>query len=637
MHFLPNNYQSQNIYITNNKLNDQIEHIDFSDALKYMTNLMYLIEKITVNNDISNIVVEFITESKNLRDGFFNPDSTIKSDNIDDVEHKQKEPIKQKQKVPIKFLVGFFVSILLVGSAISGVLYIFNNSAPQRIICSDLVFPKFYLQRNDILKQMDKLLSAPNKINIIALVGMRGVGKTTVALQYADTQDASIIWKINAETPASIMLSLESLAYSICTTTLDKNEFYKIQKIKDTIKKENMIRIFLKNKVPLYKKWIIIYDNVTNISDIQIFTPHDIKTWGSEGKIIVTTTNSHIINNNYFSKQNIIYIPELSEQEKIELYTHILNITNADYEKDPNIKILLNAIPPFPLDVLQAAYYIRSTGIKPSKYIEYIKKKDDNFLKLEKSISNNISDNTSTRNNIIEFSLEVIQQQQEEAKSLLLLLSLINVENIPKNLLVAYKSEIVVNKFLQNMQIFSLIKEENNNDGIMSLHKSIQTNFLKNLDKGIYQKDYDDIALFLVNFVEQELQEGNKNKKLLFLIPHLEALLDYYDSFSSGSVFAIRNSLGNLYNQCANDSPKAIEILEYARLVALQESKRDSVNLIKNSIYLNDIYYKLGDFKKADNFFLEAEKIYKKQPKSCISPYLDYLLQKARKQINPKK
>ena len=65
------------------------------------------------------------------------------------------------------------------------------------------------------------------------------------------------------------------------------------------------------------------------------------------------------------------------------------------------------------------------------------------------------------------------------------------------------------------MQIFSLIKEENNDDGIISLHKSIQTNFLKNLDKGIYQKDYDDIALFLVNFVEQELQEGNKNKELL--------------------------------------------------------------------------------------------------------------------------
>jgi DNA-binding CsgD family transcriptional regulator len=618
--FLPSEHQTQSVYVTNKERVSNIEHIDFSDKFQYMTNLLYLIKAITNIKEINNIIIAFVSESKNLNAGFFSPNINAQGNNIT-TKHKPKAAI---------ILIWSFIYILLAGITIFSAGYIFNKKDSLPITSTDLETPRFYLQRDEILKQMDKLLSAPNQINTIALVGMGGSGKTTLALQYANTQNASIVWKINAETPTSTMISLEGLAYALCKTPLDKEEFYNIQKIGDIHKKEYMISIFLKNKAPLYKKWIMIYDNVSNFSDIQILLPRDIKSWGSEGKVIITTANSNISNNNYFSNQNIVYIPELNEQEKIKLYTHILGINNTDYKEDPNIQILLNNIPPFPLDVAQAAHYIRSTGITLSQYIKHVTKMDDDFLNLEKSIFNNISNYTNTRNNIVELSLKMIQQQQKEASDLLLLLSIIDIENIPKSLLIAYKSEIIINTFLQNMQNFSLIKHDNQHDKTLSLHQSIQANFLKNINKSIKEKDYDDIALFFINFIEKELQADSINEDLVLLIPHLETLLDHYYFFSVESVFAIRNIVGNLYNQCLNDLPKALNILEYARIVSAQTNNVININLIKNSIYLNNIYYKSGNLKKAEEFLVEAEQAYKSKLSADISPYLDSLLRKAR-------
>ena len=68
-------------------------------------------------------------------------------------------------------------------------------------------------------------------------------------------------------------------------------------------------------------------------------------------------------------------------------------------------------------------------------------------------------------------------------------------------------------------------------------------------------------------------------------------------------------------------------------MVALQKNKATSINLAKNSVYLSNVYYKFGDFKKAKQFLLEAEKIYKSKVNTSIPPYLNALLQEARKQV----
>ena len=485
--FLPSKHQNKRIHITTNKNIENIEYIDFIDTTQYMQNFFHLVQKITSAKEINNIITDYSNEVKNLKDGLFTNNVLI----------NKTQKLKINQSIKSMKLIAALILLLTLSSI---TMYIFfHKENTQKIYSGDLTFPQFYLERKQVLKQMDKLLSTPKKINTIALVGMGGSGKTTLAMQYADKQNASLVWKVDAETPMSTMISLEGLAYSLCKTPAEKEEFYNIQKIEDFLIKEYMLGAFLKTKAPLYKKWIMIYDNVTNFSDIQILLPHDIKAWGSEGKVIITTANSNIINNNYFSNQNIIYIPELNQKEKNELYSGILNKTDPN---DPEIEFLLKKIPPFPLDIVQAAFYIKNTGIKLNEYIQHITKKEDGFLKLEKSILNNISNYTHTRNTIIELSLKQIKQQ-EFAEEILLFLSLLDTENIPKKLLIAYKGEVVINEFLREMRRFSLIKENNAQESRFSLHKSIHSKFLSNIEKEVIQIDYNNIVR-LPPFVGQD-------------------------------------------------------------------------------------------------------------------------------------
>ena len=86
--------------------------------------------------------------------------------------------------------------------------------------------------------------------------------------------------------------------------------------------------------------------------------PRDIEEWGP-GKVIITTTNSNIINNNYFAKENIIYVLQLDDQDSLKLFNMILDKNNTNAANQNETILFLKNIPPFPLDISQAAYYIK--------------------------------------------------------------------------------------------------------------------------------------------------------------------------------------------------------------------------------------------------------------------------------------
>ena len=593
------------IYIVFN-LEDQIkiqtphEYINFTNNSDYELNILKLLLKITQKSEINTIIDTFNRESQNINDGFFNS-------NVNN--NKPTKSLLKNKKIISAVIIAL---ILFITMLVYTATYLRHHNA-LKVTSGDTLPNNFYLERSSILNKMDRLLGVPNSINTVALVGIGGSGKTTLAQQYANSHGTSIIWKINAETPESTFTSLECLAYALCENETDKADFYEIQKITNLFKKEYMTFSFLKQRAPKHKDWILIYDNVTNFSDIQKYLPRTLEDWGS-GKVIITTTNSNIINNNYFAKDNVIYALQLDDAESFKLFNTILDKNNSTPADQKQTRLFLKNIPPFPLDITQAAYYIKNTNTEYDKYLQYITSEDQNFTNTQKSILGSITNYTKTRSYIIELSLKNIIDSNKDLDKLLLLSSILNAENIPKDLLIACHGDIATHNFINEMQKFSLITENNNNlENVVSIHASIQSIIFHYVHKTIPTEYYDNIIHAIESYMENELALNKDLKKTQALSGHLESLLEYEHLFSKESVFNIQNILGNYYYKAFNDIEKAKSFLEHARMVALQYDNSPRINLAKNSLYLGKIYSELGSFQEAEQLLQEATEFFDKQ------------------------
>lgn len=178
-------------------------------------------------------------------------------------------------------------------------------------------------------------------------------------------------------------------------------------------------------------------------------------------------------------------------------------------KNEHELESFLNELPPFPSDISQAAHYIKNTGMAYSTYLKHIKTDDKDFTDSQKSTLANISEYTKTRNSIVRLSVQKIISSNEEFRELLLLLSLVDLQNIPKDLLVAYKGEIIANNFLQEMRKFSLITENNSNinnkikKDTFFMHYSTQHIIHNYLAQTVPVGTYKDITLYIEHFMKK--------------------------------------------------------------------------------------------------------------------------------------
>ena len=106
---------------------------------------------------------------------------------------------------------------------------------------------------------------------------------------------------------------------------------------------------------------------------------------GGKGKIILTTRDSHIQNNSHIN--HVIEIGELDHNQKLDLFIKIMsqgNTQSVSSSLRQEIKEFLEEIPPYPLDVSVAAYYLKATNIPYKEYLERIHNNSKSFLPFKK-------------------------------------------------------------------------------------------------------------------------------------------------------------------------------------------------------------------------------------------------------------
>lgn len=485
----------------------------------------------------------------------------------------------------------------------------------MQLIRADLPIPNepFFVQRPILIKQIDERLQGSGNIQTVALVGNGGAGKTTLARQYAQHQESSVIWEINAETKDSLIHSFEKLAYALSLTDAHQKILKNIQSIQHAPEKEDRILRFVKERLRSNSNWILIYDNVELFADIQKYFPQDFRTWG-KGKIILTTRNSNIQNNSNIN--HVIQIGELKQNQQLDLFLKIMSNGNIDTftsaQKEAARKFL-EEIPSFPLDVSVAAYYLKTTNVSYEQYLENMSKYNKDFADLQENLLKEAGWYTKTRYGIITMSLQQLVETHKDFCDLLLFISLLDSQNIPKELLNTYKDAKVVDSFIYHLKKYSLINNEISSFSkhSFSIHRSTQALSLAYLTKRLGLEKNKQHLHIITNILEVNIADAvdkDDLEKIKSLITHCRMFLTN-NILTDNMRASISSSLGCIY-YCLSYYEDAQRTLGKALSHLNKSLSHNQVLKAKTLVYLGIVIKTVGDRKKAKDLIERGLTIY---------------------------
>jgi len=485
-------------------------------------------------------------------------------------------------------------------------------------IRSDLPLPseEILLERRALLAHLKDKFKRQAGIQTVALVGMGGAGKTTLARQFA-RETSSLVWEVNAENYDSLTESFEKLAYDLARTDLDKKLLAGIQNIKESGKKEQQILFFVKEKLKSGDNWLLIFDNVVKFSDIGTYFPHDPAVWG-RGKVILTTRDANIQHNKYIG--DALFVGELDKSHALSLFAKIINQgkkTSFTPTQESEIVAFLDQLPPFPLDISTAAYYVKATGISYQEYIEKLHLLNKNFLDFQKNISNEFGGNAQTRHKIIALSVDHLIKTHKDFSALLLLVSLLGSQNIPRDLLNKHTDPDIVDMFLYNVKKYSLLTVGSKSiaqDTTVSIHRNIQHVSLTCLKEKLNLDKNEDLIIkiseSLENYVNDVIDSENFTK-LKILANHCEAFLKHGSLLSSRTKGLLESCLGKIYFYLFDYVQAKIELTKAINLLK-GDPHANSLEVARTLAYLGIVYRELGDQQKALECLQNSLAIYQK-------------------------
>ncbi|MBY0272620.1 MAG: tetratricopeptide repeat protein [Alphaproteobacteria bacterium] len=486
----------------------------------------------------------------------------------------------------------------------------------EDIVRSDLNLPseRVLLKRSELMGQIDDRLKGDSGIQTIALIGMGGAGKTTLARHYVHQQKANVVWEINAETYESLQESFNHLAQALAKTEEDQKKLRELQGLKDSIEREERVVLFVKERLKSLSNWFLLYDNVEHFTDIQNHFPQDVATWG-QGKIIITTRDDNIRNHTHVN--NVVHIGELSSDQKQILFAKIMNHgrnTPLISSQLKEIKAYLDHIPSFPLDVSTAAYYIKATNIPYGAYLKNLAEYNKDFSDVQENLLKEVGDYPKTRYGIITLSLQHLINTDENFKDLLLFISILDSQNIPRKLLEDYKNSVIVDSFIYHLKKHSLIIDHNNDSNIF-IHRSTQKiclSYLVNLLN--LEKDTTSIQLLsktLESYISNAI-DRDEYSVMELLVSHCEKFLSHSHILPNSIKGAITGELGAINYNLGKDL-KAKQLLEES-LIALNKYDKQSYGRIARFMaYLGSVHGFLGNHMIARELLEKSLVIYQEK------------------------
>lgn len=347
-----------------------------------------------------------------------------------------------------------------------------------------------------------------------AICGLGGIGKTQLALRYAElyaeAYDQNILW-INAETKVMLANSLKKLANKLIIETKDRyGEEKDLEEIIDEI-----YAYFSTGKS------LFIFDNVENYRDIESLLPK--VQLGNQPKILLTSRYR-----NWKNIATIISLDVFSEEETIKFIKQELNI--QDDTQNGKIKELNNLLQGLPLVLQQTTAYINNQrnvnsqfGI--SDYISLYQEKSQSLLDFDFS---NYSNDPYTKTVLItwQVTLDKIQQDQKAgalAIEILNIMAYICPDNIANSLFLPIKNSERLAEAIHLLKSYSMINQSDQRD-TSTVHRLVQqvTRIQLEMNPKLFKKTAQEIIHLIGDYSRNKQTTFHFIYFLLHMNQHLE-------------------------------------------------------------------------------------------------------------------
>ena len=218
---------------------------------------------------------------------------------------------------------------------------------------------------NDVTRIMKKLDELQNEskgaISTIYLSGLPGCGKSQIARQvgkeifdkrWREGEDLTFVATLNAET-------LDSLAESYCSLAryfgISDNALANLESSRNLREQIEDLKAFIFSKTKQFSNWLIIVDNVVDLSSVRDDLPASGRKELGHGQVLITTQDSSSIP----SSAPLTYHESVSKgmlpDEAVNLLQHVSKIQNRE-EAEKVAEVLEYQ----PLAVAAAAFYVQT-------------------------------------------------------------------------------------------------------------------------------------------------------------------------------------------------------------------------------------------------------------------------------------
>ncbi|KAK8120307.1 hypothetical protein PG999_004427 [Apiospora kogelbergensis] len=301
-----------------------------------------------------------------------------------------------------------------------------------------------FVQRDTILDQIHRICSGP--ASRTALVGLGGVGKSQIAIEYAyrarDRSSETWVFWVHASSATRYEQSFRDIADYLKLPGRTNPQTNIFQLLYDWLRGENSGR------------WVLILDNV-DAADFLLHNPagHSEQRDGADsqsqplvsylpncqhGSILVTTRSKHAALT-LAEERDIIAVDPMHQVEAMTLAQKKLE--RLDKQGDiETLKLLVQTLECMPLAIVQASAYIsqRAPRCSVRQYLEKFAQSDRKRATLLDYEAGQLRRDGEAKNSIIitwQISFDHIRQTRPSAANLLSLMSFCDRQGIPESLL----------------------------------------------------------------------------------------------------------------------------------------------------------------------------------------------------------